>query len=199
MKQGPIWPPRLHHHLRTRTPHTFCGLLGSSAAPLTVASCAPAAVVCRGKQAHATSSLSQLPLRRRYTRCANGTGRARSSACWVWRHHRQLTRPSPTTPSPTRPPRSSPYTATDRMDALHASTATSRTSSVTSSPSVAKRTGDVAVGLDSEEKTAQNHSVARLPMAKIGLHEEARRSVSAKTAGQASTATCARQTTPAML
>lgn len=84
------------------------------------------------------------------------------------------------------------------MDALHASTATSKTSRATSSPSAARQTEDVVVGLDLEEKTAQNRYVARWPMARTGRHEEARSSASAKTAGQASTATCARRTMPAM-
>lgn len=81
------------------------------------------------------------------------------------------------------------------MAARHASTATLRTSSANSSLNVAKPMDAVVVGLVSEAKTAQSHSVDRCRKAKTGHQEAARRNASAMKAGVASTATSVKQTT----
>lgn len=85
------------------------------------------------------------------------------------------------------------------MDARHVSTATWRTSSVISLLSALKQVDVVAVLPGLEAKTAQSRSVAHYQMERTAHQEEARRNVSAKTVGRASTAMSARRTTHAML
>jgi hypothetical protein len=88
--------------------------------------------------------------------------------------------------------------ATAPMVVRHASTATSKTSPASSSPNAAKRTGNVTAILGLEAKTAQSLSAALLQMDEIA-HREEMDNASARRAGRASTAMCAKRTMLVML
>ena len=138
------------------------------------------------------------PHTHKHTRCANEAGRRRSPppqlSCWAWHPHLPLTRHLQTTPSPSRPSRSSPSMAIGLMVAPHASTATSRTSSASSLPTVARPTDDATAVLDLAARTVQSHSVALCLMARTVRPEEAQRNANAQKVGLASTATSAKPT-----